>query len=137
MTQYADKVFELLVNGTPIAKAWEHAQGEKWTITREQFDADVQAAYESMCAKGNPDPEVERGRAVERLHRLYFNCMRIQDFKAALQVQREINALVGLKQKPGRTQTPADKMREASAKAQALLPAPSNGKAAKRRKVKK
>lgn len=135
MTAYADKVFELLVNGTPIAKAWEHATTEKWEVTREQFDADVQAAYETMTTKGRPDPEVERGRAVERLHRLYFHCMRIQDFKAALSVQREINTLVGLKQKPKPTTTAADRLREASAKAAALLPMPTNGTTTKRKKV--
>lgn len=135
MTQYADKVFEMLVNGTPIAKAWEHAQAEKWDITREQFDADVQAAYETMTAKGNPDPEVERGRAVERLHRLYFQTMRIQDFKAALQVQREINALVGLKQKPKPNASPADKLREASIRAKEMLHQRKSGRT-QRRKVK-
>lgn len=135
MTQYADKIFEMIVTGTPIAAVWAHAQKENWTITREQFDADIQAAFDTLTVKGNPDPAVERGRAVERLHRLYFNCMKIQDFKAALSVQREINALVGLKQKPGRTATPADKLREASANAKAMLSPPTNG-TTKRRKVK-
>jgi hypothetical protein len=136
MTQYADKVFEMLVNGTPISKAWEHAQTEKWDITREQFDGDVQAAYETMTSKGNPDPEIERGRAVERLHRLYFHCMRIQDFKAALSVQREINTLVGLKQKPGRPASAKDALAAASANARALLGLPATNGTAKRRKVK-
>ena len=136
MSQYADKVFEMLVNGTPIAAVWTHAEKEAWTVTRQDFDADVQTAFETLTAKGNPDPEVERGRAVERLHRLYFNCMKIQDFKAALSVQREINTLVGLKQKPKAITSPADKLREASAQAAALLPARTNGTTTKRRKVK-
>lgn len=131
MSQYADKVFEMLVNGTPIAAVWAHAEKESWIVTRQKFDADVQTAFETLTAKGSPDPEVERGRAVERLHRLYFNCMKIQDFKAALSVQREINQLVGLKQKPKPTGSPVEKLREASEKAAALLPA-----SAKRRKVK-
>jgi len=135
MSQYADKIFEMLVNGTPIAAVWAHAEKEAWAVTRQDFDADVQTAFETLTAKGNPDPEVERGRAVERLHRLYFNCMKIQDFKAALSVQREINTLVGLKQKPKANISPAEKLREASAKAATLLPVPTNG-TTKRQKVK-
>ncbi|HRK33038.1 MAG TPA: hypothetical protein PLJ47_00485 [Candidatus Hydrogenedentes bacterium] len=121
MSAHAAEIFELVLNGTPITKAWEHAQAKAWTITREEFDADLTDAYENLKSKGTPDRAVELGRAVERLHRLWAACMKIQDFKAALQVQREINALVGLRQKPGRNKNAAELMADKQAQAASLL----------------
>jgi hypothetical protein len=43
-----------------------------------------------------PKRQREIGKAAARLNQLYGKCMQIQDFKAALAVQREISTLFAL-----------------------------------------
>jgi hypothetical protein len=41
-------------------------------------------------------PEEEMGKAYSRLNLLFMSCMKIQDYKGALAVQRELNRLLSL-----------------------------------------
>tara|TARA_R100000808_G_scaffold1624_2_gene7220 strand:- start:1474 stop:1854 length:381 start_codon:yes stop_codon:yes gene_type:complete len=50
--------------------------------------------YYRAAAEFNED--IERGRAYARLNLLFLSTMRVQDYKAALAVQKEINKLIHL-----------------------------------------
>lgn len=44
------------------------------------------------------DKTTEKGKAIEQLNLLFFSCMKIQDFKTALSVRKELNDLLKLKE---------------------------------------
>ncbi|MBI5092291.1 MAG: hypothetical protein HZB26_07570 [Candidatus Hydrogenedentes bacterium] len=89
----AAEVYELLLNGVTIAQARKVM--EKKGVTSEQFDECVQWAHDAMTgATGNRD--VEYGKSLARLNRLYRDAIVKSEIKTALSIQKEINRLVGL-----------------------------------------
>ena len=50
-------------------------------------------AHEYLYRKAEIDKDYELGIALERLNNLYMNSFKIQDYKACLQIQKEINSL--------------------------------------------
>jgi len=58
---------------------------EGWQLIAEYFRA---------CSEFNPEQEF--GKAVARLTMLFHNSIKIQDFKAALSIQKELNKLLSL-----------------------------------------
>jgi hypothetical protein len=69
-----------------IMEAWpEGKRAQGWELIAEYFRA---------CADFNP--ELETGKAIARLNLLFRNSMAIQDFKACLAIQKELNKLLAL-----------------------------------------
>jgi hypothetical protein len=78
----------------------DSTQIEKKMLERGATPADIADGFRMVfdyfrtVAQFNPD--VERGRAYARLNLLFLSTMRVQDYKAALSVQKEINKLIHL-----------------------------------------
>ena len=74
------------------------------TITKKMAeiatDAEIKNGLENCLAyfrsAANFDPTEERGKAYARLNLLFLSSMKIQDYKAALAAQKEINKLIDL-----------------------------------------
>ena len=66
--------------------AWDQKkQNAAWQLVAEYF---------RRCAEFNP--QLEKGKCIARLNLLFKNTMQIQDFKAALSIQKEINKMMRL-----------------------------------------
>ena len=78
----------------------DSVQIEKKMKERGAKPAEIAEGFRTICdyfrAAAQFNPDVERGRAYARLNLLFLSTMRIQDFKAALSVQKEINKLIHL-----------------------------------------
>lgn len=72
------------------------AEKTNWDITDRTVDKYLQSARERIAEHGALDRAYEIGKAISRLNNLYARNLQINDFKAALATQKEINALFGL-----------------------------------------
>jgi hypothetical protein len=72
------------------------AQGHTEDAIASAMDAAL--FYYRALAEFNPDEEL--GKAYTRLNLLFMACMKIQDYKGALSVQKELNRLLSIGQKP-------------------------------------
>ena len=96
--EIGEKVLSLSVAGVPFHEI------EK-SLVADGADPDrVLGAYretlEHFRRMANPDIDLERGQASERLHMLFLSAMKIQDYKTALAVQKELNKLTRLYDRP-------------------------------------
>jgi hypothetical protein len=95
----------LLCRGFDRATILRYAGQENWKTNDDQIDALITTAEEELAAEAlKIDPETEFGKAIARLNHLYMSAQKVQDFKTALAIQKEINKLLALKMKP---RTPA------------------------------
>ena len=96
--EIGEKVLSLSVAGVPFHEI------EK-SLVADGADPDrVLGAYretlEHFRRMANPDIDLERGQASARLHMLFLSAMKIQDYKTALAVQKELNKLTRLYDRP-------------------------------------
>lgn len=92
-----NKVFDLLVSGATRQQILQYvAKKTDWKLADRQVDNYIAKATERITAAGKTRREEELGKAVLRLQQLYFMCLTLQNFQTALNVQREINKLLGL-----------------------------------------
>jgi hypothetical protein len=88
----ATKVIQMVAVGTDETALAAHM--EPWTPEKKQQAWQVVAEYFKACSQFNA--QFELGRAVARLNLLFKNSLQIQDFKACLSIQKEINKLLAL-----------------------------------------
>jgi hypothetical protein len=88
----ATKVIQMVAVGTDETALSAHM--EAWPTEKKQQAWQVVAEYFRACSEFNP--QFELGRAVARLNLLFKNSLQIQDFKACLSIQKEINKLLAL-----------------------------------------
>lgn len=92
-----NKVFDLLVSGATRQQILQYvAKKTDWKLADRQVDNYIAKATERITTAGKTRREEELGKAVLRLQQLYFMCLTLQNFQTALNVQREINKLLGL-----------------------------------------
>jgi hypothetical protein len=90
-------IFKLLISGASRADILQYAaETAKWQIEERQIDEYIARATEQIEAQAETVRTREFGRALAFLAQLKFKNMLINDFKAALATQREINELLGL-----------------------------------------
>jgi hypothetical protein len=65
-----------------------------WSAGKKSEGWQLIAEYFRACADFNP--ELELGKSIARLNMLFMNSSKIQDFKACLSIQKEINKLLSL-----------------------------------------
>jgi hypothetical protein len=65
-----------------------------WDAGKKAQGWELIAEYFRSCADFNP--ELETGKAIARLNLLFKNSISIQDFKACLAIQKELNKLLSL-----------------------------------------
>jgi hypothetical protein len=95
-----DSVKTLLCRGLDRTTILQYAAEMKWEPAPDQVDAWISAAMLELAEDaGNIDTEAELGKALARLNYLYMNASKVQDFKTALAIQKEINKVLVLKVK--------------------------------------
>lgn len=91
------KVHEMLVQGFTRPQIMQFiAEKTNWNLKERTIDWYISLATERIEKEGEAAQEFELGRALARLDDLYRRNMAIQDYKAALQVQRERSKLLGI-----------------------------------------
>lgn len=88
------KVFELLILGLSRQEIMQYCSA--WKITTRQIDVYIKKATERLKAHADYQREEQLGIAINRLNKLYQSNLKVQDYKGALAVQRELNTLLGL-----------------------------------------
>ena len=95
-----DSVKTLLCRGLDRATILQYATEKQWNSSADQVDAWISAAQLQLAEDaGAIDTEAELGKALARLNHLYMNATKVQDFKTALAIQKEINKVLTLKVK--------------------------------------
>ena len=90
------KVFNLLAIGVDRAGILQYGKEQNWQVGDRQIDRYMKAATEALQKLAKFDRDYELGLASKRLNELYQSLLKIQDYKGALNVQRERNKLFGL-----------------------------------------
>ena len=90
-----DKII-LLVVSLQSRAAVKAACVEKLNLPADQADAAIDLARERIRDAVDVDREERKGEAIVRLNDLFERALRVQDVKAALQAQKELNRLLGL-----------------------------------------
>ncbi len=95
-----DSVKTLLCRGLDRTTILSYAAEMKWDSAPEQVDDWISAAMLQLAEDaGAIDTDAELGKAIARLNHLYMNATKVQDFKTALAIQKEINKVLTLKVK--------------------------------------
>lgn len=105
-----DAVKTLLCRGLDRTTILQYAGEMKWESSPEEVDDWISAAMLQLAEDaGAIDTEAELGRAAARLNWLYMQASKVQDFKTALSIQKEINKVLALRvaaANGAKTQTP-------------------------------
>src|SRR5438105_3377240 len=97
--QRIDKIYELMIAGLSRKQILQYAATKTdWDASVRTIDSYVAIARERMIDLGRINHAEELGRAIGRLHSLYLASLKIQDYKAALSVCKELISLLGLAQ---------------------------------------
>lgn len=98
----------LICRGLDRATILTYATSNQWKEEPGDIDHYIEAANIALAADaGEIDTEVELGKAIARMNHLYMNSEKVQDFKTALAIQKEINKLLTLKVAADRLRIPA------------------------------
>jgi len=92
-------VIDLIIRGLPRRKIllFIRKNHKDWKVCDGQIDKYIQSANKELKKSANIKRKEKIGTAFETLKLLLSSNLQIQDYKAALAVQREINDLFGLK----------------------------------------
>lgn len=99
-----DRAVLLIVSGLSVEAAAGTLQS-KLGVTAAKAAAAAKKAEKKIVLAANYDRTRELGTAIARLNDLYRRAVAIQDTKTALQIQREINKLLDLYDRPLPTET--------------------------------
>lgn len=95
ITLRVNQVFKLLLTGTETPEIRQF-MADKWGVAERTQFRYLARANEQLVAIAATQRDRERGRALARLNMLFRSALQLQDYKTCLQVQREINTLLGL-----------------------------------------
>lgn len=99
-----DAVKTLLCRGLDRTTILQYATEMKWDSAPDQVDNWISAAQLQLAEDaGAIDTEAELGKALARYNYLYMNAAKVQDFKTALAIQKEITKVLALKVKAAGT----------------------------------
>lgn len=97
VTRRVDQIFHLMVKGKSRLQILQHASEKTtWKVSERTVDEYIARAKKLLAKHSEPKKAVELGKAFLRLEYLFDQNLGINDFKAALAVQKEINAMLGL-----------------------------------------
>lgn len=88
------KVFELLLSGARRKDILQYA-AKNWNAASRSVDTYIARATDAILDYNETDREHHRAKSLARLEMLIAKNLQIQDFKAALQVVKEINTVTG------------------------------------------
>jgi len=93
--QRINEVYELLIGGASKGNIVRHA-AEKWAVSERQTETYIKRANEHLAEAAAIRRDTELGKALARLNKLYMQALRVQDYRIALSVQKELNNLLAL-----------------------------------------
>lgn len=92
-----EKITEMLTQGFTRAQILQFSSEKtNWEVSERTIDTYIAEATIQIEMLAEAASQYELGRALARLDDLYRRNMAIQDYKAALQVQRERSKLLGI-----------------------------------------
>jgi len=100
LLQRTAKVAELLMQGLTGGQIWQYASEKlHWKTSERNIYRYMKIANEQFAQEAQAKHTEEFGKALRRLNYLFANCLKIQDYKGALAMQREINEMMGFRNK--------------------------------------
>lgn len=103
-TEFNERVFiisQLILRGLQRKEIIQYVTTKvenPWDIKDRQIDRYISEARKEIQVYSDYEKSYERGKALLRLDNLYSRLYNIQDYKGALQVQKELNDLTGIKE---------------------------------------
>ncbi len=94
--QRVSEVHRLLLAGVRRRDVLQFASKQKWGVSDRTVDDYISKANDAIREAADVDRALEVGRAVQRLQDLYRAAVQDKDHRTALQVQKELTALLGL-----------------------------------------
>lgn len=96
-TQRITEVYKLLIIGLQRHDIIRYlAEKTAWELADRTVDLYIARATEQITAHAKFERASELGKAILRLNDLYARTTKIQDYKTAMAIQRELNELMGL-----------------------------------------
>lgn len=96
-SERVDQIAALLVVGTPRRDILEWARKETdWHAHERTIDRYIRHAFAALAALAAPRRAEMLGRAIARREALFLRCMKVQDYKTALAVDKDLCDLLGL-----------------------------------------
>lgn len=90
------KVSELLATGLTVKQILQYVNEKLgWETTEKSVFRYISAANEIFAEESKAKINEEFGKGLRRLNMLFASSLKIQDYKACLAIQREINAMLG------------------------------------------
>ena len=112
-----NRIIDLMLAGIPtmkilqIVNSPQKTGGETippWGICDRTFWNYIKRANEEFSRASKTKFDEEYGKAVRRLNLLFQYCLKIQDYKACLAIQKELSELLGLKNRKDDEQKQSD-----------------------------
>lgn len=98
LTKRRAEIMQMIIQGATLREVWKYVDEKtNWGVSERTVRRYYKAAEKEFVKSANVDVEKEMGKSLERLNYLFARTVHLQDYKGALQVQREINELLGLK----------------------------------------
>ena len=89
-----NEVYKLLLGGANRQDVLDHATKQEWNVTPRQVDTYIRRAKTALDRESNFRKAVEFGKALNQLNNLYARALKIQDFRTALGVRKELNTVL-------------------------------------------
>lgn len=98
--QRVTKVAELVMQGLTGTQILQYVTEKlHWQIKERQLWEYIKRANEQFAKEAEAKSTAEFGKGLRRLNFLFASCLKIQDYKGALAMQREINEMMGFRNK--------------------------------------
>ena len=102
-------VAEWLIAGMRPSQVPAQAEKLDWSIEHGELAAIIIEAQDLIIADARINPALEDAKAVDRLNGLYAKSLAIQDYKACLAIQKELNQVVARLSNPMLRKAPTGK----------------------------
>lgn len=89
------QVVGMILAGAVRTDIVAHADKEGWDLKRKEIDNLIERAHHEIGIMASQNREEMYSLAVVRLQNLWARAMKIQDYKTALNIQKELNRLYG------------------------------------------
>lgn len=90
-------VYRFLIRGLNRETIAAYAKEFRWNASLAEIDSYIETATGLLAARAaDLDIEAELGKAIERYNDLYMRCDKVQDYKTAVSIQKEIGKLLKL-----------------------------------------
>lgn len=94
------EVLESILNGQNSHEITKHF-ALAWSVSEQTIYNYIKKANEHFKVYAKTEGQIEIGKAITRLNKLFNKSLQIMDFKTCLAVQKEINEMLALKKKDG------------------------------------